>query len=175
MDLTGALLGVAAARPRVLVAGPAGATAVRLAVEQELRRRSWPAAAGPAEADALVVYGRPGAELSAAIERVWAQLPPPRRRVQVPGPEAAPAALDQVPLTLADPDRQRAEARYRPEPPEEPEMAGRGPDRDGLALDQLRVALGPVLPDWPAGLTLLLTLQGDVVQEAEARRLDGGR
>jgi hypothetical protein len=45
-------------------------------------------------------------------------------------------------------------------------MAGRGVDRDGLTLDQLHVWLGPALPDWPAGLAVRLTLQGDVVQDA---------
>ncbi|MET8728979.1 hypothetical protein ABZV81_17645 [Streptomyces parvus] len=43
-------------------------------------------------------------------------------------------------------------------------MAGRGEDRDGLTLDRLHVPLGPFLSDWPAGLTLRLVLQGDVVQ-----------
>jgi hypothetical protein len=46
-------------------------------------------------------------------------------------------------------------------------MADRAPDRDGLALDQLHVSLGPVLPDWPAGLVVRVALQGDVVQSAE--------
>ncbi len=46
-------------------------------------------------------------------------------------------------------------------------MAVRGDDRDGLKLDQLHVALGPVLPDWPAGLVLRLVLQGDIAQSAE--------
>lgn len=43
-------------------------------------------------------------------------------------------------------------------------MAERGPDRDGLMLDQLHVPLGPLLVDWPAGLLLNTTLQGDVLQ-----------
>jgi hypothetical protein len=47
-------------------------------------------------------------------------------------------------------------------------MAERGEDRDGLKLDRLHVPLGPVLPDWPAGLIVRLVLQGDVVQHAEA-------
>jgi hypothetical protein len=47
-------------------------------------------------------------------------------------------------------------------------LAGRAPDRDGLQLDRLSVPLGPILPDWPAGLRLRLVLQGDVVQEATA-------
>lgn len=46
-------------------------------------------------------------------------------------------------------------------------MAGRADDRDGLKLDVLHVPLGPALRDWPAGLVVRLTLQGDVVQNAE--------
>ncbi|GLZ08092.1 hypothetical protein Acsp03_55580 [Actinomadura sp. NBRC 104412] len=53
-------------------------------------------------------------------------------------------------------------------------MADRAPDRDGLKLDVLRVPLGPVLRDWPAGLKVTLTLQGDVVQAAEVHVLAGG-
>jgi hypothetical protein len=53
-------------------------------------------------------------------------------------------------------------------------MAGRGADRDGLRLDQLHVPLGPVLPDWPAGLVIHLTLQGDVIQHAEPEALGPG-
>ncbi|WP_435610391.1 hypothetical protein [Streptomyces sp. C10-9-1] len=45
-------------------------------------------------------------------------------------------------------------------------LAETGPDRDGLALDRLHLALGPFLCDWPTGLTVRLVLQGDVVQEA---------
>lgn len=51
-------------------------------------------------------------------------------------------------------------------------MAGLGEDRDGLTLDRLHVVLGPVLPDWPAGLVVRATLQGDVIQEAVAELLD---
>jgi hypothetical protein len=48
-------------------------------------------------------------------------------------------------------------------------MAGRAEDRDGLKLDQLHVPLGPVLPDWPAGLVVHATLQGDVIQCASVQ------
>ena len=51
-------------------------------------------------------------------------------------------------------------------------MADVAEDRDGLALDVLRLPLGPVLPDWPAGLVVDVELQGDVVTAAEARLLD---
>nr|WP_238420883.1 hypothetical protein [Streptomyces taklimakanensis] len=50
-------------------------------------------------------------------------------------------------------------------------MADRAEDRDGLKLDVLHVPLGPVLPDWPAGLVVDTVLQGDVVQRAEGRVL----
>lgn len=47
-------------------------------------------------------------------------------------------------------------------------MAGTAPDRDGLALDELHVTLGPVLPAWPHGLRLRVALQGDLVTAATA-------
>ncbi|MFC4908183.1 hypothetical protein [Actinomadura gamaensis] len=53
-------------------------------------------------------------------------------------------------------------------------MADRAPDRDGLKLDVLHVPFGPVLADWPAGLRLTFTLQGDVVQDVESETLGGG-
>ncbi|SEP53519.1 hypothetical protein [Amycolatopsis saalfeldensis] len=46
-------------------------------------------------------------------------------------------------------------------------MADRADDRDGLKLDRLTVPLGPILPDWPAGLIVRVTLHGDVIQDAE--------
>ncbi|MGY2003682.1 hypothetical protein, partial [Blastococcus sp. SYSU DS1024] len=53
-------------------------------------------------------------------------------------------------------------------------MASTGPDRDGLELDVLRVALGPVLPGWPTGLVLRADLQGDILGSAELAWLDAG-
>src|SRR4051794_12552753 len=50
-------------------------------------------------------------------------------------------------------------------------MAERGDDRDELRLDQLHVPIGPGLADWPTGLILRLTLQGDVVQGIEVDHL----
>lgn len=52
-------------------------------------------------------------------------------------------------------------------------MAERGEDRDGLRLDQLHMALGPILPDWPTGLVLRVTLQGDVIQQAQVETVAG--
>ncbi|WP_328349517.1 hypothetical protein OG800_02500 [Streptomyces sp. NBC_00445] len=50
-------------------------------------------------------------------------------------------------------------------------MAERADDRDELRLDQLHVPIGPGLTDWPTGLVLRLTLQGDVVQDVEVDHL----
>lgn len=52
-------------------------------------------------------------------------------------------------------------------------MADTGPDRDGLQLDILTVALGPVLVGWPTGLLVQAKLQGDVIVDAEASWVDG--
>jgi hypothetical protein len=53
-------------------------------------------------------------------------------------------------------------------------MTMTGDDRDGLALDQLDVALGPFLDPLPGPLTLRVRLQGEVVQDAEVTvRHDG--
>lgn len=46
-------------------------------------------------------------------------------------------------------------------------MAERADDRDGLRLDLLHIPLGPALSDWPCGLILHLSLQGDLVQDAD--------
>lgn len=176
MDLTATLLRAAAARPRVLLAVAAGGSEARLAVERALRERAWPVAASPADAGVLAVCGRPGPQMSAAVGRVWAAMSLPKARADAAGPHEAAAALDQARHATAALAAQRdIEAGERLPPSGELAMAERGPDRDGLALDRLHVTLGPVLTDWPAGLVLRLVLQGDVVQQATAERLDGGR
>ncbi|WP_245906073.1 hypothetical protein [Mycolicibacterium palauense] len=58
--------------------------------------------------------------------------------------------------------------------PEGIPLAGGTDDRDGLEMDELHAALGPVLPYWPAGLVLRCTLNGDVITGAAASLLDAG-
>jgi len=56
-------------------------------------------------------------------------------------------------------------------------MAMPGEDRDGLALDELSLDLGPFQPGFPPGLVAHLRLQGEVVVEAGVERaggVDGG-
>jgi len=170
VDVRGLLLRAGTSRPHVLVAALPGATPVRLAAEDLLRRRGWPAARNPAEADILLVAGTPGEDIGAAVEAAWAAVPAPRARVSATTPGAVATALDAARGALASVDAQRAAA-PRGGPASHRPVAERGQDRDGLALDRLHVPLGPLLPDWPAGLVVRVTLQGDVVQQAEARFL----
>lgn len=194
MDLTALLLRVAARRPHVLVVAVPGATGVRLAVEAALARRGWPVATGPADADVLAVAGVPGPELGAVVEQVWEQVPAPRARIEVTDPGAVDDRLAAAAVAVSGYEGHSTRIHSRPRDGEHADhggghhdhhhghggtvaglpMAELGPDRDGLTLDRLHVPLGPVLPDWPAGLVVRVTLQGDVIQEASAEVLDAG-
>jgi hypothetical protein len=211
MDLTGALLRAGAARPHVLVVTMPGATAVRLAAEEQLRRRGWPEAMTPADADILLVCGDTIAPMAAAVAETWQAMPAPRARASASCPEEMTQALEAARAALADRVGQRAMAAEAADGDMDMGHAGGshladmdmggmdmgdmgdmgdmdmggmivrgmpmarpGEDRDGLRLDQLHLPFGPVLPDWPAGLLLRLTLQGDVIREAEAVTLGGG-
>lgn len=94
MDLTTSLLRLGARCPHVLIVPAPRATACRLAVEEILAHRGWPAAAGPADTDVLVVAGSPGPALGAAIDRTWALVPTPRARIELTDAADAGAALD---------------------------------------------------------------------------------
>jgi len=216
MGLTQALLRVGAARPHVMIVSVPGGTAVRLAAEAELRRRGWPAALSPADADVLLVAGAVPKDLDDPVEEVWRAVPAPRARMQAASPDEVAAVLDRAGSLAGDLSRQRAALPVPRDPPDEGEgpqagggpagmqmpggtdmpggmdmademgmaggmdmaggmgmagglpVASRGEDRDGLKLDQLHVPLGPFLPDWPAGLVVRVTLQGDVIQHATA-------
>ena len=234
MDLTGALLRAGAARPHVLTVTAPGATVVRLAAEDQLRRRGWPAAMTPAGADILLVAGEAAGLLAEVVEAAWQAMPAPRARAVAARPDEVAAALEAARARLGDRAVQQASAadtasrgdqgQRAPEGHEGGDhghehgvgdhghemsdehghgasgghgghghghgehghgmggmdmpgglpMADRGDDRDGLRLDQLHLPLGPVLPDWPAGLVLRVTLQGDVIQHAEPEILGGG-
>ena len=52
-------------------------------------------------------------------------------------------------------------------------LAGGADDRDGLEMDQLVHTLGPVLPLWPGGLVVRLTLAGDMLADVQHRWLGG--
>jgi hypothetical protein len=253
VDLTGVLLRAGATRPHVLAVTMPGATAVRLAAESYLRRRGWPEAMTPADADILLICGIPVAPMAAAVAETWQAMPAPRAQAMAARPAEVAGTLQEARVRLADGDSQRALApvgerrallRHGGQAGQKPgrgghhdemahgdhagrgghhgdhgemsdghhgemghgdtdemhgdhedmggmpmggmhmhmgigpvrglPMAHEGDDRDGLRLDRLHVPLGPVLPDWPAGLVVRLTLQGDVVQQAEPEVLGGG-
>lgn len=180
--------------PRVFVVTGIGGRPARLATERVVRLRGWRTALSPAEANMLVLCAPQHHGLDDVIGRLWGQLPCPRSRTHVSRPDEAEAQLDAAAAALTDLPHQLEQAATRPVvPAAEPDnhrsgheshsghaghdmggmdmpgglaMADRGEDRDGLKLDQLHVSLGPALPDWPAGLVVRLTLQGDVVQQA---------
>jgi hypothetical protein len=188
MVLTG-LARWAAKRPHVLFAVAPRATGVRLAVEAEVSRTGAVAVAAPADADVLLVVGSPGDELAGAIDEVWRQIPGPRARIHLEEPREAADALRRASDELSAYHEQarrgdrateggaKSHAGHEQHDDGDMQMPGglmmadRGPDRDGLKLDVLRVPLGPVLPDWPAGLVVNLLLQGDVVQQVNSRML----
>lgn len=192
MGLRQQLASYAARRPHALLAEVPGWWDTRVAVERAVLRRGWRLAVSPADADVLVICGRPGERLTEVVDRVWDQLPGPRARVAVTGIDVT-AALDEAVRRLSDHAAQRADANWRPPPYHDEAYSGSsehahhdggvGPagiplatgsaDRDGLQLDVLHVPLGPLLAQWPPGLVLRCVLHGDVVTEAEVEVLDG--
>ncbi|MFC5062542.1 hypothetical protein [Actinomycetospora atypica] len=170
---------LAARRPHVLTIAPAPLSdevlRLRLAVEAELSRRRWPVADSPADADVVLLAGTPGPRLAAVVEAVWATVPAPRVRVAVESVAGIGPALDDAQerlrggrRTWSDSDDERQHGRSA-----DTAMAGLADDdRDGLLLDAVHVALGPVLPHWPSGLVVHATLAGDLVTDAHAEVLD---
>jgi hypothetical protein len=202
VSLARPLLRLTVRRPHVLTIAPAPVSdallGVRLAAEIELARRGWPAAESPADADLVLVAGEVGPRMAAVVDAVLATVPAPRALVSVDSAGELPEALDaavawlardgadatvrsaaraesaseairtSTPIGLAASDSRAPSSR-----PGEPVMAGLADDdRDGLALDAVHVALGPVLPHWPAGLVVHATLAGDLVTDARAEVLD---
>lgn len=51
-------------------------------------------------------------------------------------------------------------------------LADGADDRDGLEMDVLHRRLGPILPVWPAGVILDVTLAGDTITDASASVID---
>lgn len=175
MDLRSALRRRLVNRPATLLVCLPGATRLRLEAAAELRYRGWPSASGPADADLLLVCAGPGGTGGEWLENVRGAMPWPAARTILHASGQAARALDEgARKVAAEAGTVPAATEARPGTGDGPPMAGRGDDRDGLRLDQLHLPLGPALPDWPAGLILRLTLQGDLVQEAHPECVDAG-
>ncbi len=201
MGVTMRLVGLAARRPRVLMAAMPGATECRLALEAGLRRRGWAAVPSPAAADVVAACGQVPPDLAGPLAQVWSEVPEPKAYIVCADPPSVEADLDRVAGRLADPAGGPGPGWAASQPeyacsqddgmgmgvhggsghgvdgdggmemPAGLAMADRGADRDGLKLDQLHAGLGPFLADWPAGLVLHLVMQGDIVQEATVETL----
>jgi hypothetical protein len=165
----------------VLTVALPGATEVRMAVEAEVRRQGWPVAGAPAEADLFVVCGAPEPGDAQWLDGIQRSMPEPLVRIVVREAGQVAHLLGMACGDLADravaPDDHAAHmGRMGHDTHAMDEVAGlpmaeRGDDRDELRLDRLHVPIGPGLTDWPMGLVLHLTLQGDVVQEVEVDHL----
>lgn len=110
MGLTGALRRAGASRPHVLTALMPGATTVRLAAEQFLRRHGWPEAISPADADILLIAGTVPPELAGAVAETWRAMPAPRATAEALQPGQLAAALAAAQAELRDLGLQRAVA-----------------------------------------------------------------
>ncbi|SHI46736.1 hypothetical protein SAMN04488012_101449 [Palleronia salina] len=157
------------------------ADAERLFARRDMRRAST-----PRDASVLLVAGDIPAEASEALARVHDQIPPPRATVQWQGedPDRIAARVAEALKDLRGTGTGEAD-RLPDEPPNEWKgigphgqggkgmmggtpygrpMAMTGPDiRDGLQLDRYTARIGPFAPMLPPGLTLEVTLQGDVI------------
>lgn len=124
MGLNVVLARAAIARVSVLVIEVPGWGRARCAVEAEMRRRGWRPALSPADADALMVCGKPAERFQAAVDLVWEQLPGPRARATVTAASDAATALDGLHAELADDVRQRLDAAARSTEPAMGTQAG---------------------------------------------------
>jgi hypothetical protein len=97
----------------VLLVEVPGFWTARVAMEQAVAARGWRRALSAPDADALVVCGSAGAELSEVIETTWDQLPGPRVRVDLETIDAVPMALRGIESALRmvrhEPARRTAE------------------------------------------------------------------
>lgn len=192
MDL---LTRAAGSRAHVLVAEAPGAFRQRIALERALVAMGWCRAESVADADVLAVVGEHDEDFAAVVEHVWSQMSEPRVRFQLRAETEAEVLLGEARKQLRDgagcgtgsevrrgfTPAAEAMAQMHDGSGHQHDHSGMMPDgialaegaedRDGLEMDVLHVPLGPVLAHWPSGVVLRVTLQGDVVVDAEVERL----
>ncbi len=117
MVMSSWLGGLAVGRAHVLVAAPRGAFGVRARLERAVLARGWALANSPADADVLAVCGDLGEHrnevLLGAVDSVWAGMPGPRVRVDVPGEASVASALDRAAQALLDHGAHASDAEER--------------------------------------------------------------
>lgn len=131
MGLTASLRRFAASRPHLLLLEEPGGTAARFAVERFAREQGWPLVDGPADADVLVLAGRP-VGLAPFADRVWDQLPGPRARVQVRPDDDARTGLESARARLVDISEARRDVRRTGRPPAASPAGSGGHDMAGM-------------------------------------------
>ncbi|NYG55312.1 hypothetical protein [Nocardioides perillae] len=114
MGLSDMVARAAARHAHVLVVETPGWWRTRAMVEREVLARGWSLAFAPADADVLVVCGKPGPQLAEAVELVWHQMPGPRVRVGVTEDDDVAPCLDGAHSRLLDTDHHMDDARQRP-------------------------------------------------------------
>ncbi len=188
----------AVAGAHVLLVEGSDAFVLRVAAERQIAIRGWRLASTPADSDVLLQVGPFVDEMREVADRLWDAFPGPRARVSAVTPDTLAPALDDARRMLLDGAFQVQDAAARPTPdvvrcaeaatghgdlghgdmdgmgmamsPDGIPLAGGSEhDRDRLEMDALPMRLGPVLPHWPAGLVLDVTLHGDVIVDACAR------
>lgn len=122
---------------------------------------AWRPAEAAADVPAPAVEGGLDALVDALHEAQAAALATPERRVDDLLPDTEPTEWRGI-----GPFGQGGEGMMGGTPYGRP-MTMTGDDRDGLALDQLDLTLGPFLDPLPGGCQLTVTLQGEVLQDAE--------
>lgn len=134
----GLIASLALLRVHVLVVELPGRPLLRLHAEAAVRARGWVLSTDPEDAELVLVCGTPRPEVVEAVDEIWARVPPPRVRRTVRTADELPTALDGAARVLADEALQRRAATEAP-------AAGPAPPASRL---------GPLLPDWPAGLVV---------------------
>lgn len=173
----------------------------RVALQRALSRAGVASGLSPASADLVVVCGDVDDALAAALDRVSDTLPDPVAWLHLTSPDDLPAvvrrllagvgALEPRAAPAAVPEMSGRQAGHDMggmagmagmdgmgdmmdmSGPGGVDLASGELDRDGLTMDVLHVPLGPVLAGWPAGVTVLASLQGDVVTAATVSLVGG--
>lgn len=130
--------------------------------------------AAPEQAEALVVPDPVPHALAGAVAGAWARIPSPRRLLAweaglagMPAEAALeehPAGRDEeVPHDAGEHDGGHGDHDHHAM------MEIRGePSEDGLVMEPIELAVGPLSPSLPGGLVLELTLDGDIVRKGSA-------
>lgn len=111
MGLTQWVADAAVKRVHVMIVEVPGSALLRMRAEAAVTARGWVLAGSPADTDALLVCGRPHAQLRGLIDAVWEQIPAPRTQATVNDPSDLASTLDAIVADLADTAAQRERAR----------------------------------------------------------------